>query len=41
MSKINAAALDPSAEPFTMAEIRVAAGYEPEKPTPQPRTEDD
>ena len=41
MSKINATALDPSAEPFTMSEIRVAAGYEPEKPVPQPGAEDD
>lgn len=30
MSDINQAAFDPAAEPFTRAEIRVAAGYEPE-----------
>lgn len=35
MSDINQAAFDPANEPFTKAEIRVAAGYEPEP------TEDD
>ena len=31
MAEINSKAIDPQAEPFTIGEIRVAAGFEPEK----------